>query len=277
MARRLPMETFFLNGASGRIFCLLHEPAPETQKRGAIVYLHPFAEEMNKSRRMAGLQARALAQVGWFVLQADLHGCGDSDGNFVDATWDRWISDAREMATWLRDRSGFAPVLWGLRAGCLLAAAVAPQLEWVPDMLFWQPVTSGKQHLQQFLRLRLASEIVSASPQSGEGTRQLREQLMDGASIEIAGYLLSPGLALGMDVAALDPPAGQGRLLCFEICGATTVTLSPAASLSVNAWGAAGWHVTAEAIAGPAFWQTQEIEEIPGLIEATTAFLERTA
>ena len=169
------------------------------------------------------------------------------------------------------------PVLWGLRAGCLLAAAVAPQLEWVPDMLFWQPVTSGKQHLQQFLRLRLASEIVSASPQSGEGTRQLREQLMDGASIESAGYLLSPGLALGMDVAALDPPAGQGRLLCFEICGATTVTLSPAASLSVNAWGAAGWHVTAAAIAGPAFWQTQEIEEIPGLIEATTAFLERTA
>lgn len=277
MAFCLPMEAFFLDGSSGRVFCLLHEPAPETEKRGAIVYLHAFAEEMNKSRRMTGLQALALAQAGWSVLQADLHGCGDSDGDFGDATWDRWISDAHRMATWLRDRSGFPPALWGLRAGCLLAAAVAPQLEWVPDMLFWQPVTSGKQHLQQFLRLRLASEMFGASKRSGDDTRQLREQLSGGASIEIADYLLSPELAFGMDAAILEPPAGQGRLLWFEICGATTVKLSPAARLSVKAWEAAGWHVTAEAIAGTSFWQTQEIEELPGLIEATTALLGSTA
>ncbi len=271
------MDAFFLDGSSGRSFCLLHEPAPEAEAKGAIVYLHPFAEEMNKSRRMVGLQARALALAGWFVLQADFHGCGDSDGDFSDATWERWISDAHNAATWLRDRSGFSPALWGLRAGCLLAAAVAPRLEWVSDLLFWQPVTSGKQHLQQFLRLRLASEILGTSKQSGDGTRQLREQLTGGASIEIAGYLLSPGFALGMDAATLEPPARQGRLLWLEVCGATTVGLSAAARLGVKAWQAAGWSVTADAIVGTSFWQTQEIEELPGLIEATTAFPGRTA
>ncbi|HUW38686.1 MAG TPA: hydrolase 2, exosortase A system-associated [Rhodocyclaceae bacterium] len=272
------MNAFFLDGSSGRSFCLLHEPSPEAEAKGAVVYLHPFAEEMNKSRRMIGLQASALAQAGWFVLQADLHGCGDSDGDFSDATWERWISDARNTATWLRDRSGFSPSLWGLRAGCLLAAAVAPQLEWVPDMLFWQPVTSGKQHLRQFLRLKLASGILGVSKRSDDGTQKMREQLASGAAIEIGGYLLSSALALGMDVATLEPPpVGCGRLLWFEICGATTLELSPAALLGVRAWEAAGWHVTAEAIAGTSFWQTQEIEELPGLIEATTALLGNAA
>lgn len=45
--------------------------------RGSIVYIHPFAEEMNKSRRMAALQARALTLAGFAVLQLDLIGCGD--------------------------------------------------------------------------------------------------------------------------------------------------------------------------------------------------------
>ena len=36
--------------------------------RGAVVYVHPFAEELNKSRRMAALQARAMAAAGYAVV-----------------------------------------------------------------------------------------------------------------------------------------------------------------------------------------------------------------
>jgi len=53
---------------------------------GSVLYGHPFAEEMNKSRRMAGLQARALARAGYDVLQIDLRGCGGSSGDFGDAS-----------------------------------------------------------------------------------------------------------------------------------------------------------------------------------------------
>ncbi|OIR07151.1 hypothetical protein GALL_107400 [mine drainage metagenome] len=271
------MEAFFLAVPSGRGFCLLHEPAPGGETRGAILYLHPFAEEMNKSRRMAGLQARALARTGWFVLQLDLHGCGDSDGDFADATWERWISDAHHAADWLRRRSGFSPALWGLRAGCLLAAAVALRLEWPTDLVFWQPVSSGKQHLQQFLRLRLAGALLGAQRDAaqpgGDGTRGLREQLDGGDAIEIAGYSLSPGLALGLDAARLAPPAGPARLFWLEVCAGETVELSPVARQDIQTWEAAGWRVSAAAIAGASFWQTVEIEELPGLIEATTELL----
>ena len=32
---------------------------------GALVFIHSFAEEMNKCRRMAALQSRAFADAGW--------------------------------------------------------------------------------------------------------------------------------------------------------------------------------------------------------------------
>ena len=251
---------------------VIHHPARPGPPRALVVYVHPFAEEMNKSRRMAGLQARALARSGWFVLQVDLHGCGDSDGDFADATWERWISDGHHAADWLHRRSGFAPALWGLRAGCLLVTAVASRLASPTDLVFWQPVSSGKQHLQQFLRLRLAGALLGAQP-AADGTGGLRGQLDGGAVIEIAGYSLSPGLALGLDAARLAPPAGSARLFWLEVCAGETVELSAVARLAIQTWQSAGWRVCAMAIAGASFWQTAEIEELPGLIEATTELL----
>ena len=75
----------------GRRFAVYHAPAVD-QMRGQIVYLHPFAEEMNKSRRMAALQSRALASAGFAVRQLDLLGSGDSEGDFGDASWDLWVA-----------------------------------------------------------------------------------------------------------------------------------------------------------------------------------------
>ena len=64
------MQAFFLPCDLGQRFCIYHA-ARNGQARGAIVYLHPFAEEMNKARRMAALQSRALAKAGfkWFEFE----------------------------------------------------------------------------------------------------------------------------------------------------------------------------------------------------------------
>jgi hypothetical protein len=77
-------EAFFLPLTRGARACLLRTPGREPANAGAILYVHPFAEEMNKSRRMAALQARPVRS-RLTVLQIDLYGCGDSDGNFADA------------------------------------------------------------------------------------------------------------------------------------------------------------------------------------------------
>ena len=105
-----------------------------------MIYLHPFAEEMNKSRRMAALQSRALAAAGYDVLQIDLLGCGDSSGDFSDATWQGWKDDVVLAYNWLRTQSNAPLTLWGLRAGCLLAANAAGDLPESRNFIFWQPI-----------------------------------------------------------------------------------------------------------------------------------------
>src|SRR5262245_3855900 len=93
-------EVFFQPavGRTGQRLYLHHRPRPEAAPRGTVLHVHPFAEEMNKSRRMAALHARALAGAGFEVLQVDLAGCGDSSGEFGDATWDDWVADVVDAA-----------------------------------------------------------------------------------------------------------------------------------------------------------------------------------
>ncbi len=241
--------------------------------RGAIIYLHPFAEEMNKTRRMAALQSRAMAEAGFAVLQIDLLGSGDSAGDFSDASWSAWQDDVLLAYRWLRTQTLAPLALWGLRAGCLLAAEAAVKLPEKADFIFWQPVVSGKQHWQQFMRLKMAGELVSGEAR-GVGA-QLREQLAAGECVEIAGYTVSPDLANGLEAAELDPPAGgEGRVVWLEASLRDEVSLSPAAQNRVASWQAAGYAVHAAAVRGPAFWQTSEIEDAPELLSATQAALQ---
>jgi exosortase A-associated hydrolase 2 len=268
-------EAFFLPFQHGARFCVLHQPKAATlSARGSILFVHAFAEEMNKSRRMAALQARAFANAGWIVLQIDLYGCGDSAGDFGDASWRQWRDDVIEAAGWLRAKTGHQPVIWSMRAGCLLATHAAYSMRPAPDLVFWQPATSGKQFLQQFLRLKVANQILSDSAPARGGTQQLREQLARGERIEIAGYALSPGLALEMEVAELKVPESTVHTAWLEVSGTSGSELSPAALARIQAWRTAGRSIDARVVTGPAFWQTLEIEECPELINATLSILE---
>lgn len=236
---------------------------------GTVLYVHPFAEEMNKSRRMAALQARAMADSGYAVLQIDLLGCGDSSGEFGDANWETWIDDIVLAAGWLRRQLDAPLWLWGLRAGCLLAADAARRMDTRCNFLLWQPATNGKLVLQQFLRMKLASDMLAGNAKGAMDA--LRMQLAQGRTVELAGYALAPALAMGLECAMLQPPAQLARLEWLELSAREGATVSPAATASIARWQEAGWRVRCEVVNGPAFWQTTEIEEAPDLIRATLA------
>jgi exosortase A-associated hydrolase 2 len=267
LAAAPPAQPFFLDGGAAARFCLYHAPAGAC--RGAWLYLHPFAEEMNKTRRMAALQARALARHGYAVLQVDLYGCGDSAGDFADARWDIWQEDALRGLAWLERQSGCAAGLWGLRLGALLALDVAQERA-LPGLLLWQPVTNGSQFLTQFLRLKVASQMLTDGGTGNGGTAALKQGLADGQALEIAGYTLDPALALAIDARAAEqfvPPACPVHWL--DIAAEAGRPLSPAAARIVAALGAGGASVSTRVVAGPPFWATQEIEESPALVAAT--------
>jgi exosortase A-associated hydrolase 2 len=281
-------HAFFLPAAppsSGQRFCLFH-PAQGGQVRGRVVYVHPFAEEMNKSRRMAAMQARALAAAGFSVLQIDLHGCGDSSGDFGDASWDDWVHDVVQAVGWLSARDAAhaqAPLwLWGLRAGCLVAAQAATQLTEPSNFCFWQAASSGKLILQQFLRLKLAADMLGGNSKGLMDA--MKQALAQGQSLEIAGYSLAPALAQGLEQAALNPPgdanplaggSSGARLEWFELSMQADAEATPLTRQGLQNWRAAGYSARHQLVQGPSFWQTQEIEDAPALLAATCAALLR--
>lgn len=269
----MPVTAFFLDSARGQRFCLLHSPVDGAPVRGAVLYLHPFAEEMNKSRRMAALMARRLAGAGYVVLQIDLAGCGDSSGDFADADWDDWLQDAQDGIEWLRGLYGCEPILWGLRLGGLLAAEAAVRAG-LSRLLLWQPVLNGEQFLTQFLRLRLAADMLSAGGAAGS-TSNLRSQLRSGDALEIAGYMLSPKLALAIDCRKMaDLLTADVRVDWLELLPAADRPISPVIGKLIETWRQSGRQVNLMPLAGAQFWATQEISDVPQLIDASLQLLE---
>lgn len=254
-------------------YCVWH--TPNSAPKALVVYVHPFAEEMNKARRMAALQSRAFAQTQLAVLQLDLLGCGDSAGDFGDATWPHWVADVQaacDLARQLHARdwpNATCPPLWlwGLRAGSLLACAAAQDIVGPVNLLLWQPSLTGKSVLQQFLRLKVAAAMGQADTKGMAA--QMRAELAANRHLEVAGYRLAPGLASGLDQAVLHAPAAPARVIWLETSARQEPALLPASGAMVATWQAAGLQVQEQAVTGPAFWSTVEIEDAPALIAAT--------
>ena len=267
-------QAFFLpagphSHTAGQRFCLFHPPAGAIQS-GRVLYLHPFAEELNCTRRMVAQQARAMAAAGYAVLQIDLTGCGDSTGDFADATWNAWLEDAALAHGWLSQFASGPLWLWGMRSGALLATGLLKTLPEPANLLLWQPVVNGQQVLQQFLRLHSAGQWMGAGKSDEQSPSQ---RLAMGQSVDIAGYTVSPEMAASITPASLQPPdtMPQGRLIWIDITKQTDAVLSPSSEQVISAWRQAGWQTETKALVGPSFWQTVSTENAPTLISATLA------
>jgi exosortase A-associated hydrolase 2 len=267
-----PARPFFLQATPGRRFCLYHPP--HGAARGMVLHLPAHAEEMNKSRRMVARQARLLAQHGIGVLQLDLYGCGDSEGDAADARWDIWRADAECALAWLRSQADIAPTLWGLRLGALLALDIAQKRHDLASLLLWQPVTDGAAYLTQFLRLKLAADMLAAGKGDAGGVDALRRRLAEGAALEIAGYTMTPALAAGIDGIAL---AGMARPECavqwLDVVPQAGRAMPPARAAAATRCVEQGWQLSTQTVHGPAFWSSQEITEAPALLDASLALL----
>jgi exosortase A-associated hydrolase 2 len=271
-----PAEPFFLDAQPGKRFCLYH--VPQGRARGSVLHVPAYAEEMNKSRRMVAHQARRLAALGLGVLQLDLYGCGDSDGQSGDARWDIWKQDLALALAWLHARIDGPVTLWGLRLGGLLALDFARERTDIASVLLWQPVTDGAAYLTQFLRLRLAADMLASGQGAQGGTDALRRLLADGASLDIAGYTLTPALAAAIERTTADamaPPACPVHWL--DLAPQAGRGLAPARAATASRWSQAGWALQTHLLQGPAFWASQEIAEAPALLDATAALLNREA
>lgn len=267
-------EPRFLDGKAGPLFAVHYRPERWAQPRRGVLYLPPFAEEMNRARRMAALQARALAATGCSVLLLDPYGTGDSAGDFREARWDIWQDDAMRAIAWLRESGCEGIALLGLRLGALLAlacAAAGPQM--VDRAILWQPVLRGDQMMTQFLRLRLAADL--AASKAGENTAALRRQLAAGHRLEIAGYELNAELVAAIDGLRLAQLGLRSPVPIdwIELASAPDQPPSPARQQVTTRWQESGIKFTLHRVVGEPFWSLQETTVVPALVTSTTGLL----
>ena len=269
----IAVAPFFLDTAGGRIFAVHHAP-PDAH--GHVLCVPGFNEEMNRCRSMLTLQARALAAAGLGTLLIDLHGTGDSEGDFVDGRWDRWQDNIGAAAAWLDARGGCVALL-GVRLGVMIAS------EWMhahPDggraLVAWQPVADGKQYLTQFLRMRIAANM-DRTDIPKETTSSMREQMAQGVPVEVGGYEIHPQLAQAIDarqLATLAPPGGT-RVAWLEQRTPASDVPSPAGERVIAAWRAAQVAVDVIPFEGQAFWQLHERSLALDAIDATAGWVRK--
>ena len=230
----------------------------------------PFAEEMNKSRKLLTDVSQGLAARGVATLLPDLYGTGDSEGEFVEADCDGWIDDLTRTVTWAAAEGVPVVAMLCVRSGCLLGARIARQLESsLRRTVFWQPVTDGERFLTQFLRLRVAATMMDEARK--ESAADLRKRLQSGESLEVAGYELSGRLAEQLAALRLAPDltASLGKLEWLEIVRNTEASLSGAAQEIVATAIQAGVAITTGTVVGEPFWSSTEIVRVPQLVART--------
>ena len=265
---------FFLEGSSGKLFSIFYPPPSSVPAPQVVVHAPAFAEEMNKSRRMVSLQAAELARRGIGVLVFDLFGTGDSEGDFGEASWDRWLDDLGTACRWAENQTVARISLWGLRMGALLAMDFAVRQDRLFEkLLLWHPVLNGNNLVMQFLRLRVASALFTGQQDSApETTSTLRERLLAGQSAEVAGYELGPDLVnplMKLRLAQFDPT----RFKSIQVSELVSEAGKPGSAANrewISATRNQGLSVDFETVSGPFFWSTQEIALAPALLERTT-------
>jgi len=273
----------FIPSTHGRLFSLFYTPT-QTHDAGAnyaILYFPPFAEELNKSRRMVSLQAGQFSHAGYAVLVVDLFGTGDSEGDFSAASWEIWQQNMELALNWLEDKGFDRFIFWSLRSGVFLALQTAAFLlardsNALAKFIFWQPTVQGDMLMTQFLRLRMAADfLVSGNQNNGNDNitpTTIRQKLSQGHNVEIAGYSVSPELLQsidGLNLKTLKPAAGS-KVVWFEILPTETRTISPNTQGIVKDWRSENIEIETVTVVGKPFWNSLEIMQLPELLEATT-------
>lgn len=209
-------EAFFFASQGARLYGVLHRgSAPRAGEGAALgcVVVHPFMEERQDSHAVLRDLALRLAATGVPALRLDLFGCGDSEGEWGEATIERWLDDLHAAHEELQRRTGCASVMFlGLRFGATLAGLAARRCG-AARLVMVQPLVRGDAYVMDLLLAHLAAEMV-LHRKVGLARESLVGELDAGRSVNLFGYQLTAAqyreicaIDLARDLAGFSGPA----------------------------------------------------------------------
>ena len=212
-------EPLFLESVASRLFAVWQ--ATDGPASAGVLFCHPLGEEKKCAHRALVVTACALAEHGVASLRFDMSGCGDSEGEFVEAGFETWLADLRTAWSELRRRVGDRPMaVVGLRLGASLAALACEGIGNPAALVLWQPVVDGRAEVADQLRRLLVQQMIT------EGKAGLRREEMIASfekgegSVELDGYTITA--ALYRDICSIDL-AGKPKQLPAA-CGVVQFT-----------------------------------------------------
>jgi exosortase A-associated hydrolase 2 len=183
-------SAFFFEHAGHRLYAYLHVPVITGKKTGCVL-VHPLMEERQDAHPVLRDLADAMAEKGFATLRVDLHGCGDSSGEWEDATIEAWLNNIVGAAEQLRQRTGVESiVLAGLRFGATLAAMAASATR-ASAVVMVQPIVRGGGYIKDLLLASITSEMV-LHRKAGTTRERLIEDLESGRTVNLFGYHFTP-------------------------------------------------------------------------------------
>lgn len=261
---------------SGRLFLLFSNPESDNEKGPLVLVLPPFAEEMNKARKMIVTTQNALSKAHLPSLLLDLYGTGDSEGDFAAASWQRWQENVHDALNILSDGFVDRPIhVIAIRTGALLvnnllSGTGSAWRDRIDKIHYWQPVFQGKSFLKQLLRIRLAKAMYQGDDKK-ENMPSMLEELRTKGCIEVAGYHISSALFDAIESSNPQLPVMKKEFsACFyEINQSEDISIGlknaiPSVMGENNVY-------SSVSVLGERFWSTQEITINPELLAHTLA------
>ena len=158
------MQPHYFGAPARALFGAFHPPHGPVRRGVGVVLCSPFGHEEAHAHRAERHLAEDLAAAGFPALRFDYDATGDSAGDDREpGRVAAWRASIEAAVAALREKAGVARVvLVGLRAGALLALVTAAahgggdgadKAPLADRLVLWNPVTSGRAHLKELVRL----------------------------------------------------------------------------------------------------------------------------
>ena len=183
---------FLPTNKNSHIFLAQYSPkvSSASEPRKAVIFIPPFGEEMNRSKRMYILCARLLANNGCYSFCFDLSGTGDSEGAWGDFDYPDWLENLKDVIEYVQAKNFQKITFVSLRFGALIALDALSNVD-VPieKCIFWDPVDNGEVYMRQLIRMKIAASMAEHSIKIT--TKDILEEFNSKGSVEIGGYQIS--------------------------------------------------------------------------------------
>ena len=121
------------------VFCIFNEP--NVSKKQIVIFSHGFRSSTIGPARTFVDFSRILNEEGIATLRFDQPNCGNSEGNFLDSSFDEWVNTTTYFTKKYLDL-GYKVILLGQSMGgaTTIAATARPEIkDKIPCIVLWSP------------------------------------------------------------------------------------------------------------------------------------------